>query len=59
MNYLIYLPMKKFRNYIIHNCNCISTDYKDYFLTYISFRLLDKIVFLFDLDETMLIENEL
>ena len=51
--------MKEFRDYIFNNCNCRSTDYKYYFLTYISFILLDKIVFLFDLDETMLIENEL
>jgi hypothetical protein len=51
--------MKKFRNYIIHNCNCTGTDYKNYILVYISYRLLDKIVFLFNLDETMLIENEI
>jgi hypothetical protein len=51
--------MKEFRNYIIHNCNCRGSDYKDYFLTNISFILLDKIVFLFDLDETMLIETML
>jgi hypothetical protein len=46
--------MKQFKYYIIYNCKCRLTDYKDHFLTYISFILLDKIVFLFDLDETML-----
>jgi hypothetical protein len=51
--------MRQFRNNIIYNCNCIALDYKEYILDYISYRLLDKIIELFNLDETMLIENEL
>ena len=51
--------MKQFRNYIIYNCNCRASDYADYFLTYINSKLFYEIVILFDLDETMLIENEL
>jgi hypothetical protein len=41
------------KGYIINNC------YEDYILVYISYRLLDKIIELFNLDEIMLIENEL
>jgi hypothetical protein len=57
--------MKPFRNYIINNCNCSGTDYKDYILVYISYKLFDKIIELFNLiqlfnlDQTMLIENEI
>jgi len=57
--------MKPFRNYIINNCNCNGTDYKDYILFYISYKLFDKIIELFNLiqlfnlDQTMLIENEI
>jgi hypothetical protein len=51
--------MKQFRNYIIYNFKCRESDYKDYILVYISYRLLDKIIELCNLDETMLIENEL
>jgi hypothetical protein len=51
--------MGEIERYIIYNCNCKGSNYKDYFLTYISFILLDKIIELFNLDETMLIENEL
>ena len=51
--------MKQFKDYIINNCNCKGSDYEDYILVYISYRLLDKIIELFNLPETMLIENEL
>jgi len=51
--------MKQFRNYIIYNCNCTGTDYITYIFVYISNDLLDKIIELFNLDETMLIENEI
>jgi hypothetical protein len=51
--------MRQFKNYINYNCKCIKIDYKHYILVYISYRLLDKIIELFNLDETMLIENEL
>jgi hypothetical protein len=47
------------KGYIINNCNCKGSDYEDYILVYISYRLLDKIIELFNLDEIMLIENEL
>ena len=57
--------MKPFRNYIIHNCNCRESDYKDYILVYISYKLFHEIIELFNLiqlfnlDQTMLIENEI
>jgi hypothetical protein len=46
--------MKEFRNNTIDNCNSTSTDYKQYFLTYINYKLLQEIIKLFDLsiDET-------
>jgi hypothetical protein len=51
--------MKPFRDYIINNCNCRKSDYKNYILVYISNDLLYKIIELFNLDQTMLIENEI
>jgi hypothetical protein len=51
--------MRQFKDYIINNCNCRGSDYKDYILGSIRYRLLDKIIELFNLDETMLTENEL
>lgn len=51
--------MKEFRNNTIDNCNSTSTDYKQYFLTYISYTLFNKIIKLFDLDGIMLLEYEL
>jgi hypothetical protein len=54
--------MKEFRDYIINNYNCMSSDYKDYFLTNINSKLLSEIVILFDDEKTMMInilKNEL
>ena len=51
--------MKQFCNYIIYNCKCRASDYKKYILIYINYNLLDEIISLYNLDETMLIENEL
>jgi hypothetical protein len=51
--------MKQFKDYIINNCNCRGSDYRECNLGSISYRLLDKIIELFNLDETMLIENQL
>jgi hypothetical protein len=59
MNYLIYLPMKPFRNYIIHNCNCKALDYKDYILVYISYLLFYEIIDIINLDEIRILKNEL
>ena len=51
--------MIQFKYYINYNCKCRTTDYKDYILVYIYYELLEEIIELFNLDETMLIENEL
>lgn len=51
--------MRQFKYYISYNCKCRTTDYRECNLGSISNDLLDKIIELFNLDETMLIQNEL
>jgi hypothetical protein len=51
--------MGEIERYIINNCNCKGSDYREYNLGSISYLLLEEIIELFNLDETMLIENEL
>jgi hypothetical protein len=51
--------MKEFQYYIIYICKCRGSDYRECNLGSISFILLDKIIELFNLDQTMLIENEI
>jgi hypothetical protein len=51
--------MKEFRNYIINNCNCKASDYKDYILVYISYILFYEITDIINLDGIRILKNEL
>jgi hypothetical protein len=51
--------MKEFRNYIIHNCNCKASDYKDYILVYINYILFFEIIDIINLDEIRILKSSI
>ena len=57
--YLFHYIMKGIKNYIINDCGCTKSHFREIFFKIINYLLLDKIIELFNLDEIMLIENEL